>query len=117
MRTHGDSVAYSLLSSVIPGEFVLGSFHKHRDLPSAEDSLPIKKLSRLLLKWSLVFACVGAILILAGIAAAKYGSEFYFSAGHTAILVGMVALLYLGFLPALLGGVLWVFAKRIAKSE
>jgi hypothetical protein len=50
-------------------------------------------------------------------AAAKYGSEFYFSAGHTAILVGMVALLYLGFLPALLGGVLWVFAKRMAKSE
>ena len=117
MRTHRDSVAYSSLSSVMPGEFVLGSFQKHRDLPSTEDSLPIKKLSRLLLKWSLVFACVGAILILAGMAAAKYGSEFYFSAGHTAILVGMVALLYLGFLPALLGGVLWVFAKRIAKSE
>ncbi len=95
----------------------MGSFHKHRDLPDSESAVPIRKLSRLLLKGGLVFACVGVIAILAGLLAARYGSASYLSAWHIAMLVGVAVVLYLGFLPALLGGVLWFFAKRMAKSK
>lgn len=95
----------------------MGSFHKHRDLPTSESAVPIRKLSRLLLKGGMVFACVGVIAILAGLLAARYGSASYFSASHVVMLAGLAIVLYLGFLPALLGGVLWFFAKRIAKSE
>jgi hypothetical protein len=110
-------MAYSLLSIFTLCEFVMGSFHKHRDLPSSESAVPIKKLSRLLLRCGLVFSCLGVVAILAGLLDARYGSASYFSAGHIAMLAGVAAVLYLGFLPALLGGVLWMFAKRIAKSE
>jgi hypothetical protein len=95
----------------------MGSFHKHRDLPNPESAVPIRKLSRLLLKCGLVCACIGVVAILAGLLAARYGSASYFSAWHIAMLAGVAVVLYLGFLPALLGGVLWLFAKRITKSE
>lgn len=95
----------------------MGSFHKHRDLPTSESADAISKLSRLLLKFGLVCACAGGVAILAGLLAARYGSASYFSAWHVAMLAGVAVVLYLGFLPALLGGVLWFFARRIAKSE
>ena len=95
----------------------MGSFHKHRDSPTSESAVPIRKLSRLLLKWSLVFSCVGVAVFFAGMLVARYGSDKYFSVGHIAMLAGVAAVLYLGFLPALLGVVLWMFAKRIAKLD
>jgi hypothetical protein len=110
-------MAYSLLSAITLCEFVMGSFHKHRDSPTSESAVPIRKLSGLLLRGSLVFSCVGVAAIFAGMLVARYGSDKYFSAGHIAMLAGVAAVLYLGFLPALLGVVLRMFAKRIAKLD
>lgn len=94
---------------------------KHRNIPDSESVGPVKRLSRLCLKLGWLASCVGVAFILTGVIATKflpgYGSSSFSNPWHFAILAGVAVLLYLGLLPALLGGVLWVFAKRMAKSD
>jgi hypothetical protein len=94
---------------------------KHRDIPDSESAVPVKRLSRLCLWWGLLASCVGVALILTGVIASKfapgYGSTSFSDPWHFAILAGVAVLLYLGLLPILVGGVLWVFAKRMAKTQ
>ncbi len=75
-----------------------------------------KRIGRWLMKWgSILFAC-GAGVILLGFAAARYASYSYTSWQRLAVLGGVAVLLYLGFLPTLVGAVLWITGRVSEKK-
>lgn len=86
-------------------------------MANLETSLQAKRIGRWLMKWGLILFACGAGVVLLGLAAAKQGSYSYTSWPHTAILIGVTVLLYLGFLPALVGAALWIAARISERSQ
>jgi hypothetical protein len=89
-------------------------------MANLEAARQAKRLGRLLIKCGLILFACGAGVILLGWAAARYGSYSYTSWPHMAILLGVTVMLYLGFLPTLVGAALWIAARvneRIALSR
>ena len=81
-----------------------------------ESALQAKRIGRWLMKWGLILFACGAVTVLLGLATAGFGTRSYYSWQHFAILGGVAVLLYLGFLPTLVGAVLWI-AGRVNEKK
>ena len=89
-------------------------------MANLEAARQAKRLGRLLMKCGMVLFACGAGVILLGWAGVRYGSYSYASWAHMALLLGVTVMLYLGFLPVLVGAALWIAARvneRIALSQ
>jgi uncharacterized protein (DUF983 family) len=75
-----------------------------------------KRLGRLLIKCGLILFACGAGVILLALAAVRYGTYNYASWPHMVILLGVTVMLYLGFLPALVGAALWIAGRVKERS-
>jgi len=76
-----------------------------------ETALQAKRIGRWLMKWGLILFACGAGAVVLGLATAGFGTGSYYSWQHMAILGGVAVLLYLGFLPTLVGAALWVTGR------
>lgn len=81
-----------------------------------ESALQAKRVGRWLMKWGLILFACGAGAVLLGVATAGFGTVNYNSWQHYAVLVGVGVLLYLGFLPVMVGAVLWI-AGRVSEKK
>ena len=80
-------------------------------MANRETALQAKRIGRFLMKWGLILFACGASIILLGLAAARYGSFSSSSWPRMTILLGVTVLLYLGFLPTLVGAALWIAGR------
>jgi membrane protein implicated in regulation of membrane protease activity len=77
-------------------------------MANVERAMQIKGIGALICKLGLVFMLLGAFLIFLGTLLAGFGSSGAGAPGHMAILSGVAVALYLGFLPAVAGALLWL---------
>ena len=85
-------------------------------MANRETALQAKRIGRWLMKWGLILFACGAGAILLGFEAARHESYSYASWPRMTILVGVTVMLYLGFLPTLVGAALWI-AGRISEKR
>ena len=81
-----------------------------------ETAIHAKRIGRWLIKWGLILFACGAGGVLLGLAPAGFSADRLSSWQHFAALAGLAVLLYLGFLPILLGAVLWIAGRVIEKK-
>jgi hypothetical protein len=74
-------------------------------------ALQAKRIGRWLMKWGGILCAGGAVVVALGFAIGKYGSFQFTTWPRMAILAGVAIVLYLGFLPILMGAVLWTTGR------
>jgi hypothetical protein len=77
-------------------------------MANVERAMQIKGIGALICKLGLVFMVLGAFSIFLGALSAGLGANGNLSPGHLAILAGVAVALYLGLLPVIMGGILWL---------
>lgn len=81
-----------------------------------ETAIQAKRIARWLIKWGLILFACGAGAVLLELAPAGFAADRLSSWQHFAVWGGLAVLLYLGFLPILLGAVLWIAGRLIEKK-
>jgi hypothetical protein len=89
-------------------------------MANVERAIQMKSIGGLICKLGLVFMVLGAFSIFLGALSAGFGSNGILSLGHLAVLAGVAVALYLGLLPAIAGGILWlvgvVWEARVSRA-
>ena len=77
-------------------------------MANVETAQTAKRVGRVLLRWGLIFFVAGAGTVLMVLMSAGRGPYATNSTPRLAVMAGIVVALYLGFLPILVGAVLWI---------